>query len=528
MTKTDYDVVVIGAGHNSLIAAAYLARAGLDVVVLERHGFAGGGAVSREITLPGFVHDTHATGVGGLQGSPIVTADELGLISRHGLKFSQAPIQKMFLFADGDSFVLYRELDKTCEEIAKFSAKDAEAYRRTVLGTQSMMPLIGMALTRPPISVGSFIGLLEKAPAGAEMILALMKSQYEVVVERFEHPKIQLALLKLSMIGLTGPEERGTGISMLFKLAAFHSFAHSIVVGGTQKLTDATIACIEAAGGEIRLETPVKRVINSGGIARSVELEDGAVLTARKAVIGSIHPHDLGDMVEGLDPGLVSRAKATDLSYFASLIVHAALNEPIRWKVGDLPNQCSLVELIDSPDVEDFRRMCDATRWGEISKRFTAGINVATNHDPTRAPPGKHTLYSYNYVPYNLKDGGPNRWDEIKEDYARWVLEGLGRYATNIDSSNILSVLAESPLDYARYSRSFPGGDSMGIGSYLHQMMGMRPTADLSQYRVPGAEGLYLAGPFMHPGGAIIGGGRALAIRMMDDLGIDYTRVMAV
>lgn len=528
MTQSQHDVVVIGAGHNSLIAAAYLARVGLSVLVLERHSSPGGGAVSREITLPGFIHDTHAIGVGGLQGSPIVTKDELGLMSRHGLQFSHAPIQTIFLFADGDSLVLYRDIDKMCEEISKYSPRDAVAYRRTVQSIQALMPIVGMALSRPPISLGNFIGLLEKTPGGSELILALMKSQYEVIVERFEHPKTQLALLKLSLIGLTGPEERGTGINMLFKLASFHLFPHTIVTGGTQNLTTATVACIEAAGGEVRVNSHVKRVVNSGGNARSVELADGSVIIARKAVIGSIHPHDLGDMVEKLDPGLVSRAKATTPSYFASVIVHAALDEPIKWKIGDLPNHCSIVELIDSPDVEDFRRMCDATRWGEISERFTSGINVPTNHDPSRAPAGKHTLYSFNYAAYNLKDGGPGRWDEIKNAYAERILDGLGRYATNINSSTVLACTVESPLDYDRYSPSFRGGDSMGIGSYLHQMMGMRPTAELSQYRVPGAEGLYLTGPFMHPGGAIIGGGRALAIRMMEDLKIDYSKVMVV
>ena len=528
MTRSQPDIVVIGAGHNSLIAAAYLAKAGLGVLVLEKNAYAGGGAVSRELTLPGFIHDTHATGVGGLQGSPIVTHDELGLMSRHGLRFSQAPIQKIFLFGDGDSMLLYRDLDQTCEEIAKFSAQDAETYRRTVESVRAMMPVIGMALTRPPISLGNFISMLERVPMGNEMILALTKSQYDVVMERFVHPKVQLALLKMSLIGLTGPEERGTGINMLFKLAAFHHYPHCVVAGGTQNLTDATFACIEAAGGEVRLGATVRRVINTGGEARSVELADGSVVTARKAVIGSIHPHDLGAVVEGLDPGLVARAKATTLSHYASFIVHAALNGPIEWKIGEIANQCSLVELIDSTNVEDFRRMCDASRYGELPSQFTSGINVATNHDSSRAPAGKHTLYSYNYVPFHLKDGGPERWDAIKLEVADWVIEGLSRYANNVGPDLILARTAESPLDFDRYSPSFPGGDSMGIGSYLHQMMGMRPTAELAQYRVPGADGLYLAGPFMHPGGAIIGGGRALAMRMMEDLEMDYSKVMAV
>lgn len=528
LPKPQYDVVVVGAGHNSLIAAAYLARCGLSVLVLERNSNPGGGAVSYELTLPGFVHDTHATGAVLLQASPVITHDELGLKSTYGLKFVEPPTNEMTVFSDGGTLVWYRDLDQTCQEIAKYSTKDATSYRQTVQFIQSLLPVIGMSMARPPISVGSFIGLLEKTPFGIELISAMMKSMYEVIVERFEHPRVQMALLKRSMGTVCGPEERGTGLNILMVMAAVHAFPLAVVVGGTQNLTRSTIRCIEAHGGEVRVSSAVRRVINENGQARGVELADGSLIAAGKAVLASIHPHHLGDLVDGLDAGLLARARATTSSYFGTFMVHAALNERVQWNVGEVAEQCMIVNLVDALSVKDFRRMCDEQRWGVVSKHFSGGVILNTKFDPTRAPPGKHVLSCYCFVPYNLEDGSPTQWDNIKNEFGEWILERISRYAPNVSGANILARSFQSPLDLERHSPSFRAGDVMGLGGYLHQTLGMRPTAELSQYRVPGAKHLYLCGPFMHPGGGLTGGGRAVAIRMMEDLNVNYSKIVKV
>jgi len=316
MAEKQYDVVVVGAGHNSLIAAAYLARCGVGVLVLEKHDYPGGGAVSRELTLPGFKHDTHATAALLLQSSPVVIQDELGLLSKYGLEFARLPTHnEMTVFSDGDSLVWYRDLDRTCQEIAKYSQKDAESYRKVVQFVQSVMPVMGMSMARPPVSFGSFMSFLEKAPFGSELIIAMMKSAYEVVIERFEHPKVRMALLKRSMVSCCNPEERGTGLNILFVMGAVHHFPMAMVAGGMQGLTASTVRCIEDHGGEVRLNSAVKRLVRSEGRVRSVEMTDGSVISARKAVVASIHPHDLGDMVSGLDEGLVERTKQTHITH---------------------------------------------------------------------------------------------------------------------------------------------------------------------------------------------------------------------
>lgn len=526
MTKAPYDIVVVGAGHNTLTTAAYLARSGLSVLVLEKNAQAGGGAFSREATLPGFVHDMHATGVGHLQTHPILTQDELGLTSKYGLEFAYTPINAMSLFPDGDTLANYTDLDKTCQEIAKYSQKDADAYRKMVKFMEGVLPLIGMSMTRPPVSFGNFVGLLEKVPFGNDLMLAMMKSAYDIVIQMFEHPKVRMHFLKWAADTSCGPEEKTTGLNMLFLMGGSHAHPIGVTVGGTQSLTRAMIACIEAHGGEVRLNAPVKRVINKGGEAKSVEMADGSVISAKRAVLASIHPHCLGDMVEGLDARLVQRARETSPGSFGTMTVHAALDSQPTWNVGERPNQAFCTNIIGTTDFEEFRRVFDDLRYGAIPKTFIGGVIVNSIFDKTRAPAGKHTLYCYVFSPSKLKDGGVERWDAIKEERTESIMQELAKYAPGLSGANVLARTSETPLDMVRHSPSFQGGDIMGLGSYLYQSLGMRPTPELSQYRVPGASGLYLAGPFMHPGGGIVGGGRAAAIRIMEDLKVDYTKII--
>lgn len=520
------DIVVVGAGHNTLGAAAYLAKCGLSVLVLEKNDMAGGGAISREVTLPGFVHDVHATGVAHLQSHPIITQDELGLLSKYDLKFVFPKAFYCTLFDDGDTLITYTDLDRTCNDIAKYSQKDAARYREMVKFMEAVGPMIGMSMGRPPVSFGSFVGFLEKTPFGNDLILAMMKSAYDVVIENFEHPKVRIHFLKWAAEAVCAPEEKTTGINMFFLIGGSHSHPAGAVVGGTGNMTRAMIACIEDNGGEVRLNSKVERVINKNGEAKSVQMADGSVITAKKAVIAAIHPHLLGDKVEGLDAGMVQRAKQTHSSSYAEMTIHAALKDKVQWKAGAEIDDCLAINLVDYTSMENFRRIFDGFKYGELPKHFIGSVGLHTNYDKTRAPAGQHTFYMNMLVPFDLKDGGSAKWDEIKESFADWSMNHVSKYAHNLDVSNIQARYVESPLDFVRHTPSFQRGDIMGLGSYIYQSLGMRPTPELAQYRVPGANGLYLSGPFMHPGGGITGGGRPVAIRIMEDLKVDYSKVI--
>ncbi|WP_313802543.1 NAD(P)/FAD-dependent oxidoreductase [Sphingobium sp.] len=525
---TQFDVVIVGAGHNTLSCAAYLARAGIGVLVLEQHDRPGGGGITREATLPGFRHNIHAQVPGILHGSPILTHDELELKSKYGLKMASGELTCLTMFDDGDTLSFFVDLDRTCASIAAMSEKDAAAYRRLALRMRAIMPLMGMGMGRPPGSFGAFISLMEQMPLGADFIVSMMKSSYDLIVENFEHPKVIMHMMK--WVGDAGvvPESKGTGNSLMFLIGATHLAEVGPAIGGTQAIADALIRCIEDHGSEIRTGVRVRRIVNSGGSARAVETDDGEIIAARKAVVAGIPPHRLGEMVEGLDPALTQAAERTHSSDIADLTIHLALGDKVEWHGGAAINQCQHFYLIDRAEMHDYRKSFDDLRYGMLPRLFSGAGVIPTNFDPGMAPDGKHVAFFYFGVPYALKDTGPEGWDAIKEEMADRYMTSLSRFAANLEGANVLARYVESPLDMARYSPSFRNGDVFGMGNYVYQSLGMRPTPQLSGYRVPGADGLYLSGPFMHPGGGINGGGRAVAIRVMEDLGVDTMKVLKV
>ena len=522
MSKS-YDVVIAGGGSNALSAAAYLAKSGMSVCVLEKNEVVGGGLVNRELTLPGFQHEPHATGLIIVMANPMIANDELGLKSKFGLKFF-TPKKTIATVYDDDTWMsTCVSLDETCAAIAKFSEKDAESYRRFVTRVIQMAPLLKSAMFKPPIPYGQFAMMLDQSPIGQELLRGMMMSCSALFDELFESDKVKAHFMKWMGIFLLHPDERGTGLMFYSATAVAHTQEESGVIGGVQAFSDALSACIKSHGGEIRTNTLVKKIHVSGGKATGVELADGEIITAKKAVIGSIHPHLLGDVIPGLDSDMVDEARRCELSSHSGVMTHWALNETPNYRCAEV-NDALLVQAVPSR-LADLKQVFDDVGAGRMPSRLAAILAQMSVHDSTRAPDGKHTLYFFNFAPRKLNGG----WNDEARDRAKdWMMQELRKYTTNMDDDNILAGMAESPEDQNHWSPSFQGGDFMGISMFQHQLMGRRPTPRLAQYAVPGAQGLYLAGPFMHPGGAITGGGRATAMKIMEDLGIDSSKHMAI
>ncbi len=481
--------------------------------------------VSKEITAPGFKHDTHATGMIIVMANPMIRHDELELQSRFGLRFVCPDITYSSIFDDNTWMGTYVDLDKTCESIAKFSARDAETYRAFVNRTIEMGPMFTASMFKPPLPFGPFMAMLDQSPLGQEIVGTMFKSGTQLCHELFENEKVRMHFMKWMSEGMTHPDERGTAIALYFMTAVAHTQEETAVVGGSQALSDALAACIEYHGGEIRLDSEVTRIVMSGGEARGVELAGGEILSATKGVVACIHPHLLGDMVEGLHQQLVRDARNCELSSFGALNTHWALHEAPDYHCREV-NDSLLVECLPSR-MEHLRSALDDVRDGRLAKHFNAVIAHHSRHDPSRAPAGKHTLYLYCFAPLELKrDGG---WsEEVRDQYKEWMLGEYSKFCRNMTNDNIIASAAESPADMARWSASFQKGDIMGIGAFMHQYLGRRPTPALARYAVPGADGLYLSGPFMHPGGAVNGGGRATAMKMLDDFGMNIESVMQI
>ena len=294
--------------------------------------------------------------------------------------------------------------------------------------------------------------------------------------------------------------------------------------GGSGQLSHALVRAIAHFGGEVRLNAPVARVLVSGGKACGVELVDGETIAARDGVIGQIHPHKLRQFVGETPEPVLRRAERVTQSTFSINLTHLALKERLELKVG---NDCNamMTELMDFYTVREMCLEYDKLRRGDVSPRLIAGGDN-TIFDPSRAPDGAGVFYGVNFAPYHLHPDGPAHWDAVKEDHADRALAQYRKFFRNLGDDNILGRRVCSPLDHERGSpNSMVEGDAHGCAPFFYQSMGHRPTPDLGSFRVPGVEGLYLAGPFMHPGGGVFGAGRATAIQMMDDEGIDYDKV---
>lgn len=522
----DYDIVVMGAGHNGLVAAAYLAKAGKRVLVLERAAFYGGGVVTREITVPGFRHDTHSSSHVMLAGNPMLTEDELGLKSRFGLKYIALDKPQTTLFADGSYIVTHRDSRKTCESIARFSAKDAETYQKFAQLSERLLPMFLQGLYAPPAPMGPFMAMLSQSTEGQEIFQMMTRSPLDFVNEMFENDQVKIHMLKPSAELLHFPDEMGTAMGLFLFPSLMHKFGSPKPEGGSGRLSETLVAAIEHFGGKVVCRREVTKVLTSGGRATGLETSDGERHMAKDAVIAAIHPKLLDRFVDGLEPGMVKRAKGGKFSSFNVLQVHMALDKPLEFHAGKELESCQMVQYCHTGDFREFLKAYDPLRHGGIPEPHILSGQDQTRIDPTRAPAGKGIAFTQAFVPYGLADGGAARWDEIKDEVGASALAGARKFVSNLTDANILGKAVHSPLDHERDSpNSFVQGDIHGLGGYFFQSGGNRPTPELSNYRVPGVGRLYLVGPFMHPGGSVFGGGRNTVMNVFADLGLNFDKV---
>ena len=526
----NYDIVVMGAGQNTLGAAAYLAKAGKKVIVLERNDVIGGGAVTVERNLPGFQYDKHSIAHVLIQANPLILNDELGLLSQFGLRYFYPPSAATTVLEDFRTLHFFRDLDATCASIAQYSQKDADTYREFVTWGMRIMPMVLAGMFNVPLPMSAFLGLLEQSDDGRRIIDIMLRSPLQIVNELFETDIVKIHLLKFAGEGFPQfPDDMGTGLALLLSPPFVHMYGVGLPLGGSGDLSKALARCIEHHGGEVLTDREVGKVLTQGGKAVGLETTDGERYMAKDAVIASIHPHHLDRFVEDLEPNMLARAKRTTPGPYSILKIDAALDHPVSVKTadgsGDGPN--AIAEFVFANTLTEYLQSYDPLRHGQLSldRPLMSGGAMAA---PGRVPEGKALLYLLNFQPYDLADGGPGKWDEIKEETADKVIERLGHFMPGLTPDVVTARTVDSPLDMTRWSpNSMLHGDAGGIGSQFFHLGGYRPTPELARYAVPGVDRLYLCGPFMHPGAGVFAVGRPTAIKICDDLGINFDKVVA-
>lgn len=518
MTSATFDVVVVGGGHNGLVTAAYLARAGKRVAVLERNRYFGGGVATLEMTQPGFRHERHSAMHVTIMANPLIAKDELGLISRYGLAYAKPTTSFGAVFEDGDWIGLSPDRKATMASIAAVSPADAESYSRFADFAAEAMSALIPAFFAPPVSLGQTLAGMESTASGRQLARMTMQSAHDVICEAFENDKVRTAMLRLvNEILLIHPEEAGTGLFAVAGIGFVDGYGFCWPVGGGGRLTDALVRCIENDGGVLRTGVEVERITVENGRATGVVTAAGEQYRAIDAVLASIHPHHLDRHIDGLDPELVREAHSTKPSHYTAFVVHAPLERPLEFRRKEA-NDTALV-VVGVTSLAEYLRDCDQLRRGQVSDHPL--LWSTSFPDPARAPEGRGVLEVYCMTTYALADGGPAAWEERIESYRDTILGRLSQFTHRVPTMPGATPVVVSPLDHERDSPSFPGGDYNGVGLYLHQMLNYRPTPSLSDYTVPGVAGLYLVGPFMHPGGGVSGGGRATAVKMLTDLGLE-------
>jgi phytoene dehydrogenase-like protein len=519
-----YDIVIAGAGHNSLITAAYLGKAGYSCLLLEARPVIGGNTMTEELTLPGFQHDTCSTTHAIFMQSPIWTNQELPL-AEYGLEYIQADPVSHVVFPDGAYITQWMDIDRTCQEIAKFSRRDAEAYRKMIADWRSVAPIFNKIRYTPAGWDASLSGLLADHPQGAMWMRRQALSAWDIIDAVFEDWHVKSWMMWFAEGTLQPAERPGTGTLAYSFVAGRQRNGWAIPKGGSGSLPNALRRIVESQGGSILTNQRVEHLILEQGRCVGVETASGEQFRARRAVVSTIHVKHLVNMAPAEAWGEAFLYGVETYKAGRTLFVaHYATTEPPRFPTDD-----GALELVAAGVAQT------AERQLQVGNDFHCGIAsldqpvllvlTPSVQDDTRAPAGKHIIKVMGQQPYSLREG-TQRWDEIKEEIAASNLAELRKYAPNLTDDKILASEIRSPLDLERYNSHNWHGSCHGGDMHPSQSETLRPVPGYAQHRMP-IPGLYQTGATTHPGGSVTGGpGRNAAMVLLKDLGRDLNEVI--
>ncbi len=512
------DVVVIGGGHNGLVTAFYLAKAGFKPLVLERRPTVGGCAITEEFH-PGFRCSRLAHHAGPIR--PSLLADMN--LAKHGLKTFTPEVATLSLSSSGNPLALYHDTAKSQQSIAKLSQKDAAGYAEFERALAKMGEVVDDLMAMTPADLddpaADWWELLKTGRKirglGDKNLYRLLRwvpmAVADLVAEWFDNELLRATIAAQGIFGtFLGPWSAGTGAALLLRASSGSLAGQGFyVMGGAGALTQAMAAAAQEAGAEIRTGADVVSIKVKDGAATGVVLAGGEEIEARAVVSNADPKHTLLKLVQpqNLQPTFLQKLQHYRMNGTVAKI-NLALNGLPKFKGVDGDTAMLSGRIQVSPEIDYLERAFDAAKYGEFSPHPYLEVSIPTLWDTTLAPAGKHVMSVYmQYAPYRLRDAD---WDTQREALGDIVVRTLAEFAPDlpglVEAGEVIT-----PKDLER-TYGLTGGHIFHGELALDQLFTMRPLLDWAQYRAP-LKGLYLCGSGTHPGTGLNGASGANAAR---------------
>jgi beta-carotene ketolase (CrtO type) len=522
-----YDVIVIGAGHNGLVCAAYLLKAGYSVLLLEKRPVPGGAATTEEVIpeqAPGFKFNLCAIDHEFIFLGPVIQELEL---AKYGLEYLWCDPTVFCPHPDGKYFLAYQSVERTCTEIARYSQRDAEKYAEFVQYWSRLMSAIAPLFNVAPQaivdiarsydlkSLKNVLSVAGSRKKALDFVRTMISSPEDLLNEWFDTEIVKAPLARLAAEIGAPPSQKGIAVGAMM-MAMRHNPGMARPRGGTGALTQALVKLVQSKGGVILTEQMVKQVIVEDGRAVGVRVNNGKEYRANKGVISNIDAQrlflqliDKAD-TDAADRDLHERIERRIVNNNETILkIDCALSEPPRFEAYGHKDEYLIGTILIADSVAHVERAHALTILGEIpDENPSIYLDVPTMLDPSMAPEGKHTLWIEFFAPYQIAGAegtglnGTGWTDELKNKVADRVIDKLAEYAPNLKKA-IMARRVESPAELGERLGSYKG-NYYHIDMTLDQMIFLRPLPEIANYTTP-IKGLYLTGAGTHPGGSISG-----------------------
>ena len=512
----EYDGIIVGGGHNGLICAAYLAKAGLKVAVVERNEAMGGGCATSEFVAPGFKHNSHSSYHFFAEG-PVPGDLQL---HQYGLSYIYPEVQHAMVFRDGKALTIHRSVDSTAKAIARFSLSDSKRYRELYQRFATEMgPLMTEFMYSVPLPPAELAKRLT-GPYCDELFSYLPLTLHQAVERNFESEHVRMFFNSiLHAIAI----ENVPGVGSFFPRLLSRLTKLGLPVGGAVSVALALERLLEDHGASLVRGAHVSAITSDSKGVTGIRLQNGDTLKARHFVASAVDaPQTIRIAGEENFPVTVVEGIRNFKWCSHSLVtLHLALHEAPRYAAEAFdPDVARAWNMIFGVDTTKELDVCfDEIHQKRRPTKFAGNGTCSSRFDHTLAPKGKHVAFWWPWAPYDL-DGDASNWDKRKDEIKGELLSQWRDFAPNLSEKNVIASAVFSPLDIERSCINMVRG-SHHVGAYMPQQLGgNRPTPELGRYSTP-LKGLYLCGASSHSGGAVSGSpGYNAANVIAHDLGI--------